>query len=136
ARRAGAGRQHTRAALARRLDLSPVWDVTQIPLADQLPASERFDCVIECTGRLEGWQQAFEYTTSGGQVLLFGGLPRGTAIPLDSYRLHYEEVKVLGSFHFSPRDVAEARDLLLGASLELDPLISGRLPLRALPEAL
>ena len=50
ARRAGAGRQHTRAALARRLGLSPVWDVTQIPLADQLPASERFDCVIECTG--------------------------------------------------------------------------------------
>src|SRR5262249_9419041 len=130
------GRQRARAELARRLGLSPVWHVTQIPLAEQFQASERFDCVLECTGRLDGWQQAFEYTAPGGQVLLFGGLPRGTTFAIDSHRLHYEEVKILSSFHFSPRDVAKARDLLLAGSLELDPLISGRMPLRDLPEAL
>jgi L-iditol 2-dehydrogenase len=106
------------------------------PLTEHLPAAERFDCVIECTGRLDGWREAFERTAPGGQVLLFGGLPRGTAFPVDSYRLHYEEVRVLGSFHFAPRDVAAAREHLLSSDLELDPLISGCLPLTQLPEAM
>jgi L-iditol 2-dehydrogenase len=69
-------------------------------------------------------------------VLLFGGLPRGTVFAVDSYRLHYEEVRLLGDFHFAPRDVAKAREFLLAGDLELDPLISGHLPLARLPEAL
>jgi L-iditol 2-dehydrogenase len=101
-----------------------------------LSPAERFDCVIECTGRLEGWREAFDRTTPGGQVLLFGGIPRDAVFPVDSYRLHYEEVRVLGSFHFSPRDVAQAREHLLAGGLELDALVSGCLPLTRLPEAL
>jgi L-iditol 2-dehydrogenase len=134
--RAGAGRRAARLELARRFGLEPVWDVTTRPLAEQLPSSERFDVVIECTGRLEGWRQAFDRTAPGGQVLLFGGLPRGTVFEVDSYRQHYEEVQVLGSFHFAPRDVARAREHLLAGNLELAPLVSGCLPLEQLPEAL
>jgi L-iditol 2-dehydrogenase len=136
ATRAGAGRRAARLELARCFGLGPVWDVGRVPLAQQLPPAERFDCVLECTGRLDGWREAFERTAPGGQVLLFGGLPRGTAFPVDSYRLHYEEVRVLGSFHFSPRDVARAREYLLSGVLELDPLISGCLPLTQLSEAM
>src|SRR5262249_37282158 len=84
----------------------------------------------------DGWHSALDATAPGGQVLLFGGVPRGTAFSVDSYRVHYEEVHVLGSFHFSPRDVAVARDLLLGGKLELSPLITERVPLARLPEAL
>jgi L-iditol 2-dehydrogenase len=54
--------------------------------------------------------------------------------PVDSFRLHYEEVNLLGSFHFSPRDVAKARSYLLADGFELDALISGCLPLTQLPE--
>lgn len=133
---AGAGRRGPRLELGRRFGLHPVWDVGERLLAEQLVAGERFDLVIECTGRLEGWQQAFERTAPGGQVLLFGGLPRDTTFALDSYRLHYEEIRVLGSFHFAPQDVARARELLLSGSLELAPLISGRLSLGRLGEAM
>src|SRR5262249_33357336 len=101
AERAGAGRRAARLELGRCFGLRPVWDVAPAPVAEHFPASERFDCVIECTGRLDGWREAFERTAPGGQVLLFGGLPRGTPFPVDSYRLHYDEVRVLGSFHFS-----------------------------------
>ncbi|HZY85414.1 MAG TPA: zinc-binding dehydrogenase, partial [Gemmataceae bacterium] len=125
-----------RLELARCFGLGPVWDVGAAPLADQVAASEKFDCVIECTGRLDGWQEAFDRTAPGGQVLLFGGVPRGTTFPVDTYRLHYEEIRLLGSFHFSPRDVAKAREYLLAGTLELDPLISGRVPMAQLPEAL
>jgi L-iditol 2-dehydrogenase len=130
--RAGAGRRVRRLELARLFGLRPVWDVD----ADPIPTAERFDCVVECTGRLEGWQEAFERTAPGGQVLLFGGVPRGTQIPLDTFRLHYEEIRVVGSFHFRPCDVPKARDFLLSKALELDPLISGCLPLAQLTEAL
>jgi L-iditol 2-dehydrogenase len=136
AARAGTGRRAHRLALARRLGLFPVYDVTATPLSQALPASEQFDCVIECTGRLEGWREAFDHTAPGGQVLLYGGIPRDTVFPVDSYRLHYEEMHVLGSFHFSPRDVAKAREYLLEGGLELGALISGCLPLPKLPEAM
>jgi L-iditol 2-dehydrogenase len=136
AARAGSGRRAPRLELAGRFGLAPVWDVTTSPLVEQLPASERFDCVIECTGRLEGWREAFARTAPGGQVLLFGGLPPGTVFPVDSYRLHYEEIRVLGDFHFGPRDVARARDLLLAGRLELDPLINGCFPLTQLPDVM
>jgi L-iditol 2-dehydrogenase len=136
ASRAGVGRRSPRPELARRFGLDPVWDVETRPFAQQLDPADCFDCVIECTGRLEGWQEAFERTTPGGQTLLFGGLPRGVGFPVDSYRLHYEEIRLLGSFHFSPRDVARARDYLLGGTLDLDPLITARLPSGALADGL
>ncbi len=130
-----AGRRPARVELARRLGAHSALDVTETCLSEQL-ADQLFDCVIECTGQLEGWEQAFAHTDAGGQLLLFGGLPRGTRFAADSYRLHYEELRVLGCFHFSPRDVAQARDLLLAESLDPGPLISGRWPLEHLPEAL
>jgi len=136
ATRAGAGRKAHRIELARRFGLDPAYNVSDRPLSQVLPPSEKYDCVIECTGRLEGWQEAFDCTTPGGQVLLFGGVPRDAVFSVDSYRLHYEEVRVLGSFHFSPRDVAKAREHLLAGGLELDALISGCLPLSRLPEAM
>ena len=92
--------------------------------------------MIECTGKLDGWQQAFDQVLPGGQVLLFGGLPEDTVFPVDSYRLHYEEIRLLGDFHFAPRDVVKARDFLLSGALELDPMIDGCLPLAELSEAL
>jgi L-iditol 2-dehydrogenase len=136
ARRAGAGRRPPRLELARRFGLEPVWDVGLPPHVEPLPAGERFDCVLECTGRLDGWQQAFERTTPGGQVLLFGGLPRGTNFSADSFRLHYEEIRILGSFHFGPPDVARAREHLIAGQLKLEHLVSGCLPLAELPEAM
>src|SRR5262249_12733175 len=136
AQRMGAGRRDPSNELGRRFGLQPVWDVAKRPPDEQLAPGERFDCVIECTGKLHGWQQAFAHTAPGGQVLLFGGLPRGTEFSVDSYRLHYEEIRVLGSFHFSPRDVAKAREFLLSSGLELAPLISGCLPLAKLEEVM
>jgi L-iditol 2-dehydrogenase len=133
---AGAGRRTERLKLAEHFGLAPVWNVQSRPLGEQLRDEERFDCVIECTGHLDGWQLAFERTAPGGQVLLFGGVPRGLVFAADTYRLHYEEIRVQGSFHFSPRDVAKARDFLASGRLELDPLISGCLSLGELPEAL
>jgi L-iditol 2-dehydrogenase len=126
---AGAGRHADRLALARRFGLDPLVDVAEAPLVEHWSEEERFDCIIECTGVLDGWQEAFARAAPGGQVLLFGGLPREAVLTLDSFRLHYEEIRVLGCFHFQPRDVSRAREHLLAGGLELDALISGCVPL-------
>ncbi len=136
AERVGAGRRAQRLEVARRFGLDPVLDISEEKLAEQLLATDQFDCVIECTGRLDGWEEAFARTAPGGQVLFFGGLPRTTIFPTDSYRLHYEEVRMLGSFHFSPRDVAQARELLLSGALDLTPLITDCVPLGQLAPAM
>jgi L-iditol 2-dehydrogenase len=132
ARLVGAGRGAARMELARCFGLKPVHDAAAGPLT----ADERFDVVIECTGKEDGWQEAFNRAAPGGQVLMFGGLPRGATFSVDSYRLHYEEIRILGDFHFSPADVVEASKQLASGELELDPLVSGCLPLERLPEAL
>jgi len=131
AERAGAGRRSSSLELGRRLGLNPVWSAKDVTLQE-----DRFDCVIECTGNPEGWQAAVDHVAPGGQVLLFGGLPRGTMFGVDSYRLHYEDLRLVGSFHFSPRDVARAREFLLSGRLELDLLISGCFALADLPEVM
>jgi L-iditol 2-dehydrogenase len=132
----GAGRRAARVELARGLGLEPVVDLTSARLSEQWPATELFDCVIECTGKLDGWVEALARTAPGGQALFFGGLPRDAVFPADSYRIHYEEVRILGSFHFAPRDVALAREHLLAGDLDWSGLISGCLPLERLEEAL
>jgi len=136
AQRVAAGRRRERVQLARGWGLQPVYDLTETPLADLLPADEQFDVVLECTGKMEGWQEAMRRTAPGGQVLLFGGLPRGTEFAVDTYRLHYEEVTLRGSFHFAPRDVILARDYLLQGAVDPVGLISATYPLSRLGEAL
>lgn len=132
----GAGRRAERIQLARQFGIDPVLDLSKTQLSEYHPGIGCFDCVIECTGRLDGWHQAFDMTGPGGQVLFFGGLPRETLFPTDTFRLHYEEIRMIGSFHFSPTDVARAREFLLGDNLQLAGLISDCLPLGKLDQAL
>lgn len=131
----GAGRHAERVALARRWGLSPVYDLTHAPLAEHANG-DQYDVVIECTGKLDGWNEAFDNTAPGGQVLLFGGLPKGTVFPVDSFRTHYEEVTVRGSFHFSPRDVALAREQLLDRAIDTTGLITATAPLDDMQQTL
>lgn len=95
-----------------------------------------FDAVIEAAGKQEAWELALRLVRKGGKILFFGGLPRGTYVPMDSYRIHYEEVEILGAFHTTPRDVDEAYRLITSRRIRLLELISGTKPLDRVAEAL
>lgn len=96
----------------------------------------RADVVIECVGSPAAWERAVRLAAPGATVLLFGGCPAGSTAALDTYAVHYEEVDVRGAFHYSPRDVREALDLLAAGTVRVEPLITHRLPLSRLSEAL
>ena len=132
----GAGRNEKRLALARGRGLEQVLDVGAAPLEEQLAGDHGFDCVIECTGKDAGWRAAFEVVRPGGQVLFFGGLPRGTTFGVDTFKLHYQEARLLGCFHFSPRDVRRAAELLEGEDVSLGDLLTGEVALDQLEGAL
>jgi L-iditol 2-dehydrogenase len=92
--------------------------------------------VVECVGRSESWQEAVAMTRKGGEVLLYGGCASGTQVPIDARKVHYEALTLKGAFHFAPRDVREAFELLSAHALPVGRLISDELPLARLSEAI
>lgn len=87
------------------------------------------DLVIECTGQVNVWENAVNYVRKGGTVILFGGCPSGSRVSYDTHRLHYDELTLLGSFHYTPQDVKTAYQMLTEGDVNLSLLLSGEFPL-------
>lgn len=102
----------------------------------QRTAGRGADVVIECTGQVDVWQAAPSLARRGGTVVLFGGCKPGTAACFDTQRLHYDQLRLISPFHFTPRAVRRARDLLLNDQFDGAALISGSYPLPRLDAAL
>ena len=94
------------------------------------------DVAIDATGRSEVWEQAIDATGRGGSVVFFGGCAPGTAIRLDTRRTHYEELTLLGAFHHTPELIRRAVELMESGVLVPDGLITHRMRLEAVREAL
>jgi len=132
-------RNPTRAALARRLGASATLTVDVRDAAApvrELTDGRGADSVIECTGQVAVWEAAPQLARRGGQVILFGGCAAGTSARFDTGRLHYDQVEVSSPFHFTPRDVRAAYELLGGGRFNGAALIGGSYPLEGLREAL
>jgi L-iditol 2-dehydrogenase len=95
-----------------------------------------FDLAIEATGSPAAWWDALASARPGGSVLLFGGCPPGTSVPLDTHRLHYSELTVKSAYHHRPATFRRALDLLAGGGLSPRALLSAERPLAGLREAL
>nr|MBO2476916.1 alcohol dehydrogenase [Bacillota bacterium] len=92
------------------------------------------EAVIECTGQADVWALAPALVRPGGRALLFGGLTGDAQVSFSARRIHYDEVTLLGSFHFTPADVAEAYRLLTQENLGLGRIITGVRPLAELQQ--
>ena len=58
------------------------------------------------TGTVEMWESAPSFVRRGGRVSFFAGLPGDARVTFLAARLHYDEVRLLAPFHFTPADVA------------------------------
>jgi L-iditol 2-dehydrogenase len=85
--------------------------------------------VIEAAGTEEAWQRALDLVRPGGTVVYFGGRERGTELRVDTYRLHYEELTLRGSFHHTPRHVRAALAFLASGAYPWELLITHRVGL-------
>jgi L-iditol 2-dehydrogenase len=94
------------------------------------------DVAIEAVGLPETWEQAIAMTRPGGLANLFGGCKSGTQIKVDTRRLHYDELKIIGVFHHTPRYIRAALALIANGQIDADALITHEMPLARLEEAL
>src|SRR5262249_24571677 len=94
------------------------------------------DVAVDATGRPEVWEQAVAATGRGGRVLFFGGCAPGTSISLDTRRVHYEELTLVGAFHHTPEMIRYAVELLETGAVTPDGLLTHRMRLEEVPAAL
>jgi L-iditol 2-dehydrogenase len=99
------------------------------------PEGRGADVTIEATGRPEVWEQAVEVTRKAGTVVLFGGCEPGTSFRVDTQRMHYEELMLIGVFHHTPRHIREALGLLEQGLVNTKVLLTHQMALSSLPEA-
>lgn len=111
-----------------------VGPLDRLPEASRALRPEGFDAVVECTGSPEVWELAPALARPGGRVLLFGGLAAGVRVPFDAYRLHYEEVDLVGTFHYTTADAEAAYALLQREATRLAALVGGSEPLGGVVE--
>ncbi len=133
------GRRPQRLALATALGIAETIDARATgDIADAIramTAARGADVTIECTGALDVWEATPSYVRRGGTIVLFGGLPGGTRVAFDAARLHYDEIAVSSPFHFTPRAVRKAYDLIASHAFEVEPIISERFALDDLGDA-
>ena len=94
------------------------------------------DVTIEAVGKPETWELAVRATRKGGTTVLFGGCPSGSTSSIDTGLVHYGELTLKGVFHHTPRDVREALGLISTGKVKVAPLITHRMRLTEVEEAL
>ncbi len=94
------------------------------------------EVAIDCTGDPQVWMRLANLVRNGGQVLLFGGCAPGATVTYDAARLHYAEISLLGSFHYTPEEAREAMRILSAGEVDPRPLVTETGKLSDLPRFL
>ena len=87
------------------------------------------DAVIVATGAAPAMEQGLQMGGLHGTVNFFAGSYPPPTIPLDPNLIHYKELIVTGSHHYTPFTFQRALKLLQYGLIQVQPLISHRLPL-------
>jgi L-iditol 2-dehydrogenase len=91
------------------------------------------DIVIEAVATPATWEQAVQLVRKGGTVNFFGGPPKGTAVSLDTNRLHYGDITLKASFHHTPAACASAFALIAGGKFKAADFITRTAKLDEVP---
>ena len=95
------------------------------------------DVAITAAASGAAQEQAQRLVAPGGRVSLFGGLPKNDpVISVDANRVHYKELSLVGANGSSPAHNARALELIGSGQVPVDDLITHRLPLDAVHDAL
>ncbi len=129
--------------IARRFGADEVVQISPEPSASQseiiatvhkLTENRGADVVIEAVGRPEAWQWSMDMVRKGGTVQFFGGCAAGTKVELDTNRIHYSALRMLATFHHTPKAIREAFALICENRVRPTDYITARAPLTELPQ--
>ena len=103
--------------------------------------SRRLAMFVAVTALGAGWgraqEQALEMAAPRGRVSMFAGLPKDApTITLDSNRVHYRELSVVGAAGSTPAHNATALELIADDEVPVLDLITHRMPLERVHDAI
>lgn len=134
-----AGRRAPRLDAARKLGADHIIDigdghnlVTRVREASKA----QFDVIIEAVGKPAVWEASVHLVRKGGTVNFFGGCPAGTTVTLDTTLIHYSDLKLVASFHHTPRAVRRALDFIEAGVIQARDFVDGECSLSELPHLL
>jgi len=87
------------------------------------------DLVIVCTSSISAIKQVFESIDRGGTVLFFAPTKPGVEIPLPLWELWHDGITITNSYAGSPRDIAEAIEIIREKKVNVVDMITHRLGL-------
>jgi L-iditol 2-dehydrogenase len=87
------------------------------------------DLVIVCTGAQPAIQQAFRAVERGGTILFFAPSDPGADIGMPFNEIWRKEVTITTTYAGSPRDLTAAIELIASGRIQVDDMITHRLPL-------
>jgi L-iditol 2-dehydrogenase len=106
-----------------------------IPAGADVPArlieetGRKADVVLLCTGALSAVEQAWRSVDKGGAIVFFAVPDPGKSVVVPINDFWTKEVRILTSYYCGPPDIREAMDLLASGKIEVDSLVTHRLPL-------
>ncbi|MBC8479605.1 MAG: alcohol dehydrogenase catalytic domain-containing protein [FCB group bacterium] len=98
-------------------------------------SSQRWDIVIDATGKTEPVEKMFKFLKSGGQALLFGVYPKEKSFLLNAFDVFLNDWQIFGSFTYRD-EFASAVELLAEGRLDVDYLVDERIQLKEVPEVM
>jgi len=133
-----AGRGANRLARARKLGAAAAVDVSsgELIAAVKQAVHPDPDVVFEAVGKPETWEAATQIVRKGGRVNFFGGCPAGTAVSLDTARMHYSSISTVASFHHTPRTIRRALAFIENGVIHAGDFVDGECALDELPAVL
>jgi len=91
----------------------------------QMTAGVGADIVVCANPVAETQAQAVQIVRKRGKVILFGGLPKANpAVTLDSNRIHYGEIEVVGAFSYHPTVHQHALELIHRKVIDANLLVT------------
>jgi L-iditol 2-dehydrogenase len=87
------------------------------------------DMVLVSVGDTSVAESAFRYVHKGGTINVFAGLPRDVQLSIDPYPIHYNEVRLLGSFGLAPQHFQQALELMVNGKVNLEGIVTAAVPL-------
>lgn len=98
-------------------------------------SGEGLDYIVVAIGAPAAVEEAFNYADNGTIINIFGGLANGSRINIDPNIIHYNEVKLIGSFGFAPNDFKMAARLLQSQRITLGKIITDHIEIDSIKKA-
>lgn len=94
------------------------------------------DVVFEAVGKPEAWLDCLKMVRAGGLINFFGGCKKDSKVVFDTYQIHYQEIRMIGTFHHRPKYIQQALELLASGAIDMSDLITAEFKLEDLEIAL